>query len=196
VLPFGFALKCDNAVFGMARRTPALANGVSEGNMHCRSLLAFAMLMLLSGLAAAQGVPAKLAPPPDSTLIGKYAAKGVQIYVCSAKGGATEWVLKAPEAELRDERGAVFAKHYAGPTWEAADGSKAVGKVMVSEPSPRAGAIAWLLLSATPSGSGALSDARFVQRLNTSGGAAPAGACATAGSEQRIDYAADYLFYK
>jgi hypothetical protein len=35
----------------------------------------------------------------------------------------------------------VFAKHYAGPTWEAADGSKIVGKALANEPAPKAGAI-------------------------------------------------------
>ena len=60
---------------------------------------------------------------------GRYAAKGVQIYVCAAKDGANEWALKGPEAELRDAQGQIFAKHYVGPSWEATDGSKIIGKV-------------------------------------------------------------------
>jgi len=80
------------------------------------------------------GFPAKLVPPQEGPLVGKYAAKGVQRYVCTVKGGANEWGFKAPEAELIDAGGRPFAKHYAGPTWEAPDGSKIVGKILASKP--------------------------------------------------------------
>ena len=67
--------------------------------------------------AIAQDIPAKLAPPREGSLVGQYAAKGIQIYVHTVKGGASEWGFKAPEAELIDAQGRPFAKHYAGPTW-------------------------------------------------------------------------------
>jgi hypothetical protein len=161
-----------------------------------RSLPALVAVLLLSTRAEAESVPAKLEPPQGAALIGKYAAKGVQIYVCTTKAGTNEWVFKAPEAELRDAQGQVFAKHYAGPSWEAADGSKIVGTVLASEAAPATGAIAWLLLSAKTSGAGVLAQARFVQRINTSGGAAPAGSCPTIGAEERVSYSADYVIYK
>jgi Protein of unknown function (DUF3455) len=161
-----------------------------------RSLLAFAILALLSESVMAEDIPAKLAPPVGAKLVGKYAAKGVQIYVCAAKGTTNEWSFKAPEAMLTDAHGKAFAKHYAGPTWEAADGSKIVGKALANEPAPKAGAIPWLLLSVESSGSGVLAGARFVQRVNTVGGVGPAGACPAAGAEQRVDYTADYIIYK
>ena len=164
--------------------------------MLTRSLFTFAAFALFAGSAIAQHIPAKLAPPQEGLLVGKYAAKGVQIYVCSVKGGANEWSFNAPEAELMDAQGRSFAKHYAGPTWEAPDGSKIVGKVLANEPAPKAGAIPWLLLSTESSGSGVLAGARFVQRVNTSGGVGPTGACPTAGTERRVDYTADYIFYK
>ena len=164
--------------------------------MLTRSLFTFAAFALFAGSAIAQHIPAKLAPPQEGLLVGKYAAKGVQIYVCSVKGVANEWGFKAPEAELIDAQGRPFGKHYAGPTWEAPDGSKIVGKVLANEPAPKAGAIPWLLLSTESSGSGVLAGARFVQRVNTSGGVGPTGACPTAGTERRVDYTADYIFYK
>jgi hypothetical protein len=71
-----------------------------------------------------------------------------------------------------------------------------VGKVLANEPAPKADAIPWLLLSAESSGSGVLVGARFVQRINTYGGVGPTGACPTAGTERRIEYTADYVFYK
>jgi hypothetical protein len=146
--------------------------------------------------SVAQDIPATLALPQGDTEVGKYAAEGVQIYVCRVKGAATEWSFKAPEAELVDAQGRPFARHYAGPTWEAPDGSKIVGTVLASEPAPKAGAIPWLLLSTESSASGVLAGVRFVQRVNTSGGAGPTGKCPTVGTEQRVDYTADYIFYK
>jgi hypothetical protein len=164
--------------------------------MLTRSLSTFAALAFFAVSALAQDIPAKLAPSPGAALLGKYAARGVQIYACRVKGAASEWDFKAPEAELVDAQGRPFANHYAGPTWEAPDGSKAVGKVLANEPAPTAGAIPWLLLSAESSGSGVLGGVRFVQRVDTSGGVGPTGACTTVGSEQWVDYTADYIFYK
>ena len=164
--------------------------------MLIRSLFTFAALALFATTAIAEDIPARLAPPMEGPLVGKYAAKGVQIYVCSAKGVANKWGFKAPEAELIDAQGRLFAKHYAGPTWEARDGSKIVGKILASESAPTTGAIAWLLLAAESSGSGLLAGARFVERVNTSGGVGPKGVCPTAGAERRVDYTADYIFYK
>lgn len=158
--------------------------------------LALLVPLLLPGAAMAQDVPAKLVPPAGVTKIGAYSGKGVQIYVCTAHDTALEWILKAPEAELTDANGVTFAKHYAGPTWEAADGSKAIGKVMQAVPAPGAGAVPWLLLSATSSGTGVLSGTRFVQRIDTVGGVAPSGACPVPGTEQRVPYSAEYVFYR
>jgi Protein of unknown function (DUF3455) len=163
--------------------------------MLARALLTFAVLAFLSERAVAQDIPAKLAPPAGTILIGKYKAKGVQIYSCTAKGTANEWTFKAPEARLTGAKGSVL-KHYAGPTWEAADGSKIVGKAIANEPAPKPGAIPWLLLSVESSGTGLLASARFVQRVNTTGGVGPTGACPTASTERRVDYTADYIIYK
>jgi hypothetical protein len=164
--------------------------------MRIPSLLTFAALALSAAYAIAQDIPARLAPPEERPVVGKYAAKGVQIYVCAVKGSANEWEFKAPEAELFDARGKLFAKHYAGPTWEARDGSKIVGRRLVSEPAPKTGAVPWLLLASESSGPGVLSGTHFVQRVNTFGGVGPTGVCPTTGAERRVDYTADYIFYR
>jgi hypothetical protein len=151
---------------------------------------------LIAVPSIALDIPAKLTPPADTGVIGAYTAKGVQIYVCAVHGAVTEWTFKAPEAQLVDAKGAAFAKHYAGPTWEAADGSKITGKVLETAPAPTAGAIPWLLLSAEPVGQGVLASARFVQRVNTAGGVGPTGGCPAAGTEQRVPYTAEYIIYR
>jgi hypothetical protein len=170
----------------------------SGPRMLTRLIFTLAALALSPDLAFPQSeaVPPSLAPQQGAIALGRYAAKGVQIYVCRVKGAANEWAFKAPEAKLVDADGRPFAKHYAGPSWEAPDGSKAVGKVLANEPAPKAGAIPWLLLSAESSASGALAGVRFVQRVNTAGGVAPSGTCPTVGEEQPVDYTADYIFYK
>jgi len=151
---------------------------------------------------AAPPVPAALAVPADAKLILAAKAKGVQIYQCGAKKGepsAFEWTLKAPEAVLVNDQGAPVAKHFAGPTWQATDGSKITGQLVTKADAPDADAIPWLLLSVkSQEGSGLFSHVSHVQRLSTSGGKAPATGCDAKHpkAEQRVDYSATYYFYE
>ena len=154
-----------------------------------------AAALIIAYPASAQDIPAKLAPPPDAKLIGAYKASGVQIYVCTAQGSTIQPVFKAPEAQLI-ENDKLIAKHYAGPTWEAVDGSKVAGKPAASEPAPRQGDIPWLLLTAQSTGQGIFADVRFVQRIETSGGAAGQMTCPSAGMELRLPYSATYRFFR
>jgi hypothetical protein len=126
---------------------------------------------------------------------------GVQIYRCDAAKTDPErfeWVLMAPEAELRSSAGVLVGRHYAGPTWEDTDGSTVVGEVVARDPGPDAGAIPWLLLRAkSTSGAGTFAGITHIQRLATVGGNSPAGGCAAAQSHTmlRVPYQADYRFY-
>jgi hypothetical protein len=105
-------------------------------------------------------------------------------------------VFVAPEAELFDRAGKKIGRHYAGPHWESADGSRIVGAVKERADAPAAGAIPWLLLSARSVGSeGAFSKVTSIQRVATQGGVAPAGDCAQAGARARVPYTADYYFF-
>ena len=121
---------------------------------------------------------------------------GVQIYTCKAQADHRyTWVLKAPDAVLMNSDGVQIGRHYAGPTWEASDGSKVIGKVIASAAAP--GSIPWLLLAGAASGRGRFSKISYVERAYTSGGAAPkTGAdAAHAGTEVRVPYTATYIFY-
>jgi hypothetical protein len=107
-------------------------------------------------------------------------------------------VLKAPDAKLYDSSDTQVGTHGAGPSWTWRDGSVANGAKVTGVDAPSAGAIQWLLLRVTStSGAGMLSDATYVQRLNTVGGTAPATGCdaTTVGTETRSGYSADYYFY-
>lgn len=143
-------------------------------------------------------VPASLQPPAGSVLKLKLAAKGAQIYQCQKTDQGTQWKLQGPDAQLYDSRGKQQAKHYAGPTWEAADGSKVTGSVVAHDEGPDREAVPWLLLTATNnSGSGLFGNVRAIQRLHTVGGKAPAAACGAGNANQveRVVYSADYYFY-
>ena len=74
----------------------------------------------------AVGVPDTLRPAANESLAMIVPAKGVQIYECRVKKDQAgyEWAFVAPDADLFDARGNRIGRHYAGPHWEAADGSK------------------------------------------------------------------------
>ena len=144
-------------------------------------------------------VPDKLKPGASESLAMIVPAKGVQIYECRAgKDGNFEWAFVAPEAELFDTRGNRIGKHYAGPHWEAADGSKILASLKERVDAPQADAIPWLLLNAKSVGpAGSFSKVTSIQRVNTVGGIAPKSGCskASAGAPARVNYTADYYFF-
>jgi hypothetical protein len=147
-------------------------------------------------------VPENLRPAPNESLALIVPARGVQIYECRAskeRPGEYDWAFVAPEADLFDGSGTKkIGRHYAGPRWESADGSKVVGMVREHADAPAGGAIPWLLLSTKSEGpEGSFSKVTSVQRISTVGGAAPKGGCfeAEAGMRLRIGYSADYYFF-
>ena len=144
-------------------------------------------------------VPKILRVPAGQTVLLKALGKGVQIYECKATAadpGKFDWTFKAPEADLTNKHGKKIGKHYAGPTWEANDGSKVIGEKKAEAPKP--GAVPWLLLQAkTNEGTGRFARVTYIQRVDTEGGVAPAAGCdqAHVKTEARVDYRASYYFY-
>ena len=121
-------------------------------------------------------------------------------YECREKkdmAGQHEWAFVGPVATLYGGDKKAVGKYYAGPTWEAADGSKVGGKqVAVAPASP--GNIPLQLVKADPAmGSGAMNGVSYIQRLNTKGGVAPVTACdaTSKGKRMQVAYEADYVFY-
>jgi hypothetical protein len=147
--------------------------------------------LLLAGCASVP-VPESLKPASNESLAMIVPAKGVQIYECRAGS----WTFVAPDAELFDRTGKTIGKHYAGPHWEAADGSKVVATVKARADAPAAADIPWLLLAAKSVGpDGAFSKVTSIQRVATAGGIAPKGDCAQTGAQARIPYTADYYLF-
>jgi hypothetical protein len=149
-------------------------------------------------VAGAQQAPKELQPPAGEEKLVQVHAKGDQIYSCKADDEHFAWALKVPEAQLTDEAGKPFGKHFAGPTWEANDGSRVTGKAVANSPSPDADSIPWLLVTVVSrSGDGKLARVSSIQRIHTKGGKSPASGCDAghAGEEQRSPYSADYVFF-
>ena len=146
-------------------------------------------------------VPEQLDVSAEQALALRAQANGVQIYTCAAVDDSSHfaWTLKGPEADLFDSSGRKIGRHYAGPTWEAFDGSKVGASVRARADSPDGRAIPWLLLAATSNaGTGVLTHVASIQRLNTAGGAnPPPQTCdaANVGAERRVPYTATYYFY-
>jgi hypothetical protein len=161
-----------------------------------------APLVLAPHAADFPKTPPELQVPLNSTLVLKARGKGVQIYECVAKAEdkkAFEWKLKAPEADLFDDKGEKVAHHFAGPSWQAPDGSSVLGSVMGKSDAPDGAAIPWLMLTTVGKGPGVFANVMHVQRLDTSGGKAPADGCdaahAKSKAESRVPYEATYYFY-
>lgn len=116
---------------------------------------------------------------------------GKQVYDCV--NGA--YSLREPVATLASLRGAPTGIHGAGPFWASFDGSRVVGSGPVAAPSPAGPTnVAWLKVSAASNfgQGGVFSNVKFIQRIDTRGGAAPArcGAPTVA-----VDYSTYYVFW-
>jgi hypothetical protein len=163
-----------------------------------RVALFLAAGLLFSSASGAQQVPSELNPPANEQLLLRVHAEGDQIYSCKADDAQFAWALKAPDALLTDASGKPFGKHFAGPSWQASDGSRVTGKAAASVASPDGDSIPWLLVTVVErSGEGVLARVTSIQRINTKGGKAPSSGCdaAHSGVEYRAAYSADYLFF-
>ncbi|MGI4802401.1 MAG: DUF3455 domain-containing protein [Janthinobacterium lividum] len=126
------------------------------------------------------------------------AAKGVQVYGCTHTGESYAWKLTGPEAILTDAAGHPAGRHFAGPSWQAADGSIVVGDPLVASQAPSNDAIPWIVLRAKDhKGGGQFATVAYIVRSATIGGLAPETGCDAAhdGAEHRVDYSATYTFF-
>jgi hypothetical protein len=163
-----------------------------------------AIVVLVTSLYAQEvsrpNVPDAINAPAAEEPILLLHALGSQIYICQpASDGQPTWVLKAPDAKLRNQQGTMVGRHYGGPTWKDNDGSEVTGKAVAKVDSPDPASIPWLLVIASGhSGQGVLTQVTSIQRINTRGGMPPPAAqCNTQASKAEVQskYTADYYFY-
>ena len=171
------ALRTSPGSFYADLRTTAFPGGAARAQLH-----------LLTHPAATSGVAAV----QESVL------HGSQIYACTAQGGGSfAFTQLGVDAHLGEGIHHTFVAPAAGPPqWQAPDGSAVTGKV-VTKNDNGAGNIAELNLDATQTGAptGLLAHVVEVLRLNTLGGAAPAGSCDPQATPTiNVPYQADYVF--
>ena len=155
-----------------------------------RSFTGFSRL-LLAGIAAAAAalsvtavaqagprppmVPGEIQVPAGNKVFLVGHAVGVQIYSCNATAGGFGWVFVAPRANLYNDHGKLIFTHFAGPTWQAKDGSSVVGRAEAMVTVDRT-AIPWVRLAAASTAAGPdgdrLVDTTYIQRISTTGGLA------------------------
>ena len=199
------------------RRIPPIA---------CAAALAVAFTVSLQQpTRAADGppppLPAAIQVPAGNKLFLVGHAVGTQNYVCLPLGDGVKFTLFTPQATLfSDGKQEQVTTHYFSPnpaqdnairaTWQhSRDTSTVWAEVQDNHSSTdpafvAPGAIPWLLLTVVgfkdgPTGGDLLSGTKFIQRLNTSGGVAPATGCSSptdVGNKAFVPYTADYYFYK
>src|SRR6476660_5273405 len=121
---------------------------IGNSRLLVMGLVAVAAALSLAQVAHA-GPPAPEVPPEIRVDAGNKVflvghALGVQIYTCNG----TTWSSAVPRASLYDDNGKLIISHFRGPTWQAKDGSQAVGTV-VNKVNVARTAIDWVLLSTT-----------------------------------------------
>ena len=192
-----------------------------------RTTLAVAFVLALAGAApraaaddrlASPAVPGNLVVQDGSRpyLIGH--ATGTQNYSCLPSATGVAWTLFGPQATLFNDDTDQIITHFLSPnpaengtpraTWQHSRDTSSVWAVMVASSTDAAyvapGAIPWFLLQVVgaqygPDWGHKLVRTTFIQRVNTTGGVAPAAGCATAtdiGKKALVPYRADYVFYR
>ena len=190
----------------------------------CRKSMFIAALALAAPIAAMAAeitppaVPSNLEVPPGSKVFAIGHAVGTQNYVCLPDGAGAKWVLFGPQATLFDEEGDQLMTHFLSPnpaesnaaraTWQHSSTTSTVWAVKEEESDDpqfvELGAIKWFRLRVVGAQEGTSSRDRlpkttYIQRVNTSGGVAPAAECAASGDVSKtkfVPYTADYVFYQ
>jgi hypothetical protein len=160
-----------------------------------RTFLCRSAFLLLAMPASAVAADAPEATTRDDNLVATMHAQGAQIYECQTSvSGALAWQFREPIASLIVD-GKTIGRHYAGPSWEMADGSRVTGKVEARAPGATNADIPLLWLAVTSRhGDGKLAEVTLIRRINTRGGTLD-GACDQAGVLRAVPYSADYTFH-
>src|SRR5262245_14666364 len=161
---------------------------------YCSALITVLIGCSVASAQAAE-IPEAIAAKGETVVLTVH-AEGAQVYDCKAgEGGKLTWQFREPVATLIQD-GKTVGRHYVGPTWEHADGSRVVGKAIARANGATPKDIPWLKLEAVEArGAGALAGVAAIQRINTQGGQID-GACEKAGATLAAPYAADYVFLK
>lgn len=186
------------------------------------SLIALCLPMAAQNIMV-PNVPAEIRVPAGHSPFLRLRAIGTQNYVCLPSATGMAWKFQGPQATLyfsyRWMGGTLLqqaATHYLSPnpgengnparaTWQSSSDSSSMWAKKIAESNDPAhvapGAIPWFLLQtagaqAGPTGGTMLAQTTYMQRIDTTGGVMPQGACPEPGAIQFVPYTADYVFYR
>jgi len=191
-----------------------------------RHIVAILIAMAIPLATVAQALD-RIAPPAVPTDIQVQAgfrpflvahASGTQNYICALVGTEFTWLFIGPQATLFNSTLQQVATHFHSTnpyqddaiqaTWQSSRDTSSVWAVKYKGSTDSAyvapDAIEWLLLEvkgaqAGPTGGTTLVPAKWIQRVNTSGGLAPPASECNAGTlknRKLVPYEADYYFYR
>jgi len=126
-------------------------------------------------------------------------ANSVQIYTCRQTNPGFAWSGPDPDAMMTNDEKTLTVHHYKGPTWEATDGSmvRSDGSLAKHYLPNHMDAVHWLELPAKGP-TKQFGKVKVIHRIDTSGGLPPSDKPCDrehAGDQERVNYAATYLFY-
>ena len=191
-----------------------------------RHIVAILIAMAIPLATVAQALD-RIAPPAVPTDIQVQAgfrpflvahASGTQNYICALVGTEFTWLFIGPQATLFNSTLQQVATHFHSTnpyqddaiqaTWQSSRDTSSVWAVKYKGSTDSAyvapDAIEWLLLEvkgaqAGPTGGTTLVPAKWIQRVNTSGGLVPPASECNAGTlknRKLVPYEADYYFYR
>jgi hypothetical protein len=192
--------------------------------MLCRTAaLILTLTIALPKVAAANDltppqVPGNLVVDEGHKVFHIAGAVGTQNYICAPSASGVAWTFFGPQATLFNDDVDQVMTHFLSPnpveggtpraTWQHSRDTSAVWAVAIAtstDPNYVApGAIPWLKLQVVgaqygPDGGSKLVRTTFIQRVNTSGGVAPATGCSVTtdlGKRVLVPYTTDYVFYR
>jgi hypothetical protein len=123
----------------------------------------------------------------------------VQIYTCRQTSQGFAWSGPDPDAILTNDNKTLTVHHYKGPAWEATDGSLVKSDAALAKHflANNKDAVHWLELPGKEA-TKQFEKVTFIHRIDTSGGLPPSDKpcdAQHAGDQERVNYAAVYLFY-
>jgi uncharacterized protein DUF3455 len=168
---------------------------------HPAAWLLAAALPASAAIAEPPGIAVAIRASADEEPAFMLSANGVHVYQCKQTPNdpnAYAWYFIAPDATLY-EGSRTIGTHKTVNLWESTSDRSSVSGVVRSTQTAGADNLPWALYRAQPlAASGMFAGVTSIQRVNTTGGAAPTGGCdaANAGAESRVAFTADYYFYK
>jgi hypothetical protein len=187
-------------------------------------LAALTMISMNPMLRADDGLRIRPVPVPGDLVVPEghrpflsARAFGTQNYIClPSPSGVLAWAPTGPQATLFDDDARQVLTHYLSPnpdetgrparaTWQHSRDSSAVWAVATRTSSDAdyvaPGAIPWLRLDIVgaepgPDAGDRMAETKYIQRVETLGGMAPADGCVTVGVRAFVPYAATYVFYE